>query len=681
MKPIAIAAIIFALALPAIADEKKASEMMQAAQAKETVQGDLKAAIQLYGQAVKEAGANRGLAAKSLLRMAECYRKMGDAEARKIYQQIVRDYGDQKAAVAEAKTWLGGTARSGDIVTRQIWAGPNVDVYGAVSPDGRLITFYDKSGDLAVHDVVTGEERRLTKKGPAPDPTEYGQASAFAPDAKHVAYTWLNQEGRYDLRVVAVAPDPARKPRILCDNAEISWIAPYDWSHDGKWIAVQIQRLDRTAQIGLVSAADGSLRILKSIDWRGSLKLAFSPDSRYLAFDLPAGEGSDQRDVFVLATDGSSESLAVTAAGEALVAGWTPDGKNLIFTSDRTGKTAVYAAPFENGKRRGEDKLLDADIGQSEVMGLLRSGSLYCGIRTGSRGFYTASVDFESGKLLTSRSAAAQKYLGTNYQPDWSRDGQLLSYQSYGGQRRGVHLALRSLQQGTTHEIWPRLSYLGFAHWLPDGKSLIASGSDLKGRVGLYRIDAHSGDTALVLPCPPGQVIISPRSSADGKKIYYTRGADGRTAPKPLFEYDVPSSSERELIAPRCTGNLSLAPGGESVACSTFDPATKEPGISIVSLERRSSRELLRLKPEDAFTLTFVQWTPDGRSIVFPKSGEIWIVPAAGGSPRKMELGVGPVLDLRIHPDGRQIAFTTRNRATQEIRAVEHLFSTLDGAN
>src|SRR5215469_9924408 len=108
MKPIAIAA-IFAVALTAAANDKKASELIQAAQAKETIQGDLKGAIASYGQAVQEAGANRGLAAMALVRMAECYQKMGDTEARKIFEQVVRDYGDQKDAAAEARARLGAT--------------------------------------------------------------------------------------------------------------------------------------------------------------------------------------------------------------------------------------------------------------------------------------------------------------------------------------------------------------------------------------------------------------------------------------------------------------------------------------------------------------------------------------------------------------------------------------------
>ena len=71
----------------------------QAAQAKETVQGDLKGAIELYGQAVKEAGARRALAAQALVHMAECCQKMGDAQSRKIHDPVLRDYHRSTAGV------------------------------------------------------------------------------------------------------------------------------------------------------------------------------------------------------------------------------------------------------------------------------------------------------------------------------------------------------------------------------------------------------------------------------------------------------------------------------------------------------------------------------------------------------------------------------------------------------
>jgi hypothetical protein len=84
---------------------------------------------------------------------------------------------------------------------------------------------------------------------------------------------------------------------------------------------------------------------------------------------------------------------------------------------------------------------------------------------------------------------------------------------------------------------------------------------------------------------------------------------------------------------------------------------------------------LLRFKPEELVDLAFAEWTPDGRSIVFSRSGDAWAVPVTGGEPRKIDLGRSPVVDLRIHPDGRQIAFNTREKAVKEVWAVEHFLS------
>src|SRR5690348_7195450 len=105
MKRTAIFGLIATLALAAwlTADDKKASVLLQAALTRETIQGDLERAIELYKSAVKEAGTNRALAAQALVRMADCYQKLGDSESRKIYEQIVRDYADQKEAVATAR--------------------------------------------------------------------------------------------------------------------------------------------------------------------------------------------------------------------------------------------------------------------------------------------------------------------------------------------------------------------------------------------------------------------------------------------------------------------------------------------------------------------------------------------------------------------------------------------------
>ena len=61
----------------------------------------LKGAIEQYRQ-IAQTG-DRTVAVRALIRLAECHQKLGDAEARNIYERIVREFADQKDAVALAR--------------------------------------------------------------------------------------------------------------------------------------------------------------------------------------------------------------------------------------------------------------------------------------------------------------------------------------------------------------------------------------------------------------------------------------------------------------------------------------------------------------------------------------------------------------------------------------------------
>ena len=69
-----------------------------------------------------------------------------------------------------------------------------------------------------------------------------------------------------------------------------------------------------------MKADEGSLRVLRTTEWIGSSHMEFSPDSRYLAYDRP-GDGEIDRDVFVIAVDGSREVPAVVNPGDDRVVG------------------------------------------------------------------------------------------------------------------------------------------------------------------------------------------------------------------------------------------------------------------------------------------------------------------------------------------------------------------------
>src|SRR5262249_48777695 len=150
----------------------------------------------------------------------------------------------------QARATLGASHSNPGIVTRQAWAGHQAQ---AVSPDGRYLSYADEqTGDLALHDLQSGTDLRLTKNKPAYEAQVV--SSIFSPDGKQLIFTWLLGDDSEELRSIDANPNGAG--RVLYRNEEILGITPEDLSIDGKWIAALLTRKDGTTQIALISRAD-----------------------------------------------------------------------------------------------------------------------------------------------------------------------------------------------------------------------------------------------------------------------------------------------------------------------------------------------------------------------------------------------------------------------------------------
>jgi tetratricopeptide (TPR) repeat protein len=172
-------------------------DLFQKALVKERTEGNLQQAIELYQRIVRDFSNDRPLAAKALVQMGQCYEKLGKGEARKAYERVLRDYADQNEAAAQARTRLAAlrkpVVKESGMVTRQVWTGPGADIEGAPSPDGKFLSFVDwDTGDLAIRDLETGTNRRLTNKGPWEKSEEYAEFSRWSPDGKLIAYDWYD---------------------------------------------------------------------------------------------------------------------------------------------------------------------------------------------------------------------------------------------------------------------------------------------------------------------------------------------------------------------------------------------------------------------------------------------------------------------------------------------------------
>jgi Tol biopolymer transport system component len=557
---------------------------------------------------------------------------------------------------------LGFVWLSSEVVIRRVCEGPQGTILGGPSPDGRFLSCLDpETGDLALLDLTSGQRRRLTHKA-SPQSAEFAYFSVVSPDSRRVAYAWFNQEKFYELRVVAVDGSDSR---ILYRNEEAGFVQPSAWSPDGKEILTLFFRKDSISQIALVSTTDGSVRVLKSLNWVYPKKMDFSPDGRFIVYDTFGRNGARERDIFVLSTDGSREVALVEHPGDDLFPLWSPDGRRILFASDRGGTMDLWMIAVEDGKPQGSAALVRRDPGRILPMGMTRSGALFYGLRTGTSDVYVASFDPDAGQVLGRAVLASRRIPGGNSAPEWSPDGKFLAYFS----RRGTEnfgqearvISIRALETGEERDLAPKLAHLESIRWSRDGRYFLAAGSDRRSRGGLYRVDARSGDAAPIVQDETATFRgLEGIWSANGEDVFYAVRSEIRFR-------SLQTAQEKSLYAAGPSTRiryLALAPDGRRLAFVSSE-GTQAEVLRVMAAEGGAAREVFRLAGGGS---TGAEWTPDGKHLMLTASGEgnpeIWRVPLEGGQPLKMAIPSDWQGSLRVHPDGRRVAFAAgKNRS------------------
>ena len=729
---VVLGAVVWGAAFAGAQKPGSAEVALEAAAKKEMVDGDLRGAITQYRTIIATYAADHAAAAKALVRMAQCYEKLGDleaGEARKAYERVLRDYPDQKEAVSVARARLGSkepAQQAGAMSSRRVWTLPgSAVVYGTVSHDGRYLPYSDwavpgGNGELFLHDMTTGVDRRITHEVEE-FASEFAWDVTFSPDDTQLAYAWSNGK-HHELRIIGLQTSAVSRPRVLFSNPKVPRIAPGDWSADGQWLAVRLTGQDKTEQIGVVAIKDGSLRVLRSQPRSDSSRLFFSPDSRYLAYDLPGKDSGTRRDVFVLAVDGSREIPAVVHPADDALMGWSPDGRQLLFTSDRTGSRGLWALAFVDGKSQGAPEQIKADIAGGS-MGLTSRGALYLLVHHSNftgvirSDIQAAAFDFEKGQFLSKPTLAVETFVGANNFPAWSPDGKSLAFLSgRAGGRSGYVIMILSPDTGQLRELHLQVNISIMAawsqlmRWSPDGLSLAVPATDVQGRQGLFRIDATTGEASPIVLGSPGPTgggtptpsrALNPVWAPDGRKIYYLRfdPGDGFTV---VIERELSSGNEKEVIRRSRRAipmDVDLSPDGRYWAAldgDWFVGSPAEPGVTrkwsvlLIPASGGEPKELMRGESHGAGVL---MWAPDSRScyvysIKDKSTGarEVWRVGIDGTEPQRLGLDVGVLgnpatSDQRLHPhpDGRWVAFASAEPAKpDEVWALENFLPALN---
>ena len=688
-KPVILTALLMiaAFALGSLALQN-GHDQFQKALAKERSEGNLEEAIALYQKVIDETK-DESLAAQAQLRIGICYEKLGREKAKlaqEAFQKVVDKYPTQTDTVKTAKEKLTLLLRAQSVIGKEagglsmrfLLRGQEAEAQ--VSPDGRLVAYFDyDEGSMAIHDLSTGKSR-LLKSTSKNEGT--GECWSFRWSARGDAlvcswWQWLGPPGEHagrwtDLRIVPVNDSG---PRVLVrGDFEDAYV--YDWSPDGSDILAAFYGQEPQPLMALVSSQDGALRKLKTFP-RGQFipNMEFSPDGRFIVYDDFQQESTLRRDLSIFALDKGVDNPLVTHPAHDSFLGWSPDGERVFFLSDRTGTFDLWALPLKEGKATGDPLLLKRGIGDIRSAGVGQNGSLFFTVSTGMQDVYTAELDPLSGKIEGPLEKIAFSKEGNNAWPQYSPDGRMIVCENGGGSARGEGenaLFVRSLETGE-ERVFPLKNRATVPRWTPDGRFIYFS----EARRGLiFRLELATGlmtDVHFGQSAPNYFVDISP----DGRSIYYVHSdAQGiRKELCQLIKRDIGTGLETELyrMNVRLPFIVSLSPDGERLAVVSRE---EQRAIQIVPSSGGPAQDIYRFKHSGGHP-TWLDWAPDGRSIIFTQRNEgpgwgLWRISVDGGGPESLGISTSYIEEVCVHPDGKRLALSTSANEGPELWVMEN---------
>jgi Tol biopolymer transport system component len=702
-------------------------ELFQQALVRERTGGNCQQVIPVYERVMQAAASDRALAARALVQIAGCYERLGQtAKAKAQYQQVVASYGDQPDSVTTARARLqvlaagsaGGRGAGPGAVPDasplvELTKAPDLPLEpvklwaGTISPNGRYVVTGNMSDEgrwaspfrnLFVRDLTTDETRildgnrfgwsgerpgdlvKVDAVAPGTGPPATGEITVihnfiWSPDSRRVLYLKGYQDRaaatqESELRVINI---DGTGSRVILPRSREGWPRLLDWSADGRYVAVSDE--SDVYSLGILSMADGSIRTLKTFTeaefYWCQLTSAFSPDGRFLA--VTNGTRNSSCDVALVATDGSGERTLIEHPANDEFVAWTPDGKGLLFTSDRSGTVDLWLVRVDDGRVEGLPQRVRANTGRMWTRGLTASGDLYfqtpgiqrmsndgcCDLGVTVNDVYVAPLDPATGDLAGQPAAVAPTNRGRNHSPSWSPDGRFLMYRTRDIRAKTwTGFTLLSLETGEERGIRPDIT-VGLAQregWLaPDNQSVVIA--TIRADAGLYRVDAGTGAASplgalhgevTVLRNREAAVLVPDRSSVVVRQ--FDTGEE-RTV------YTAPSASQvRGLAASADSRNIAFQLVANGSASFWVVPAAGGEARQIAKLRANSRNG------------QFMAWSADGRFIYFVDrpvqnndKDELWRATVADGTLVKLLAVDGPIWNPDVHPSGRYIAFASEH--------------------
>ncbi|HEX6941328.1 MAG TPA: hypothetical protein VF128_00295, partial [Gemmatimonadaceae bacterium] len=369
-----------------------------------------------------------------------------------------------------------------------------------VSADGRLAAVFTQPYNrgtsqtparIEIRNLQTGE--RITLPGGVSNVGTPGRpAAVFSPDARSLAYTWLDPQLQDTgmLQVIAVQSGAEPQTLIPADRSDIG-IIPHAWSPDGKRILVLVHgpsvSMDRDpTSLAWVTVADGRMQTVKTLEpWRdGSGALPrLSRDGRWIAYSAIERQGAPERAIHVVDAETGAERRIGVVQGSSASPVWSPDGSHVVFVNRQYSRDGSITSD-----------LLAVDVNSPEAPPV-RLETAFPGFPitiTDAGTLYWMQFDFGWKGLVLAPSTSGGSVLDqfSGHSLTWLPGNRL----AFG--RNGADVVVRSLRS-RVERVYPRQAVSLAPRVFRDGTAAILSvpsfGDGGNPGGGFYRLDFTTG--------------------------------------------------------------------------------------------------------------------------------------------------------------------------------------------
>jgi Tol biopolymer transport system component len=469
---------------------------------------------------------------------------------------FLRFLSDQSALVMVMPAAAGGTARQ---LAKLRVERDETEIRVAWSPDGEWIATSDAETPLSRMRLVlvsatTGRKRRLAYQPPALDAD---LSPSFSPDGRYLAYARHLSLGISDLYILEVAKEggPATVARRLTNWNRMNR-SPV-WSHNGKEVFFVGDEPRIGPRIWRVPAfAKGDARRINQLG-DGITSLALSRRARRLVYSKEIEDWNIWRLDLAQAGGARARGRALLSPVIASTYGdfqpqYSPDGKHIVFKSNRSGDQEIWIANRDGSSPRQLTRLHAAISGYPRWS---PNGKyiVFHSRPSGYANIYTVNVETGSYRALTAGTT-------NDTTASWSHNGKWIYFQS---QRAGTSQIWRvPAEGGSASQITKNGASTAFDS--VDGKLLFYSKFN---EPGLWMLPLDGGTESQVLPS-----LSTPDAFAVTKKgIYFARRTTDNDTALSFMSFSPRLIRELARIQNPFVSDLSASPDGGSLLYAQAD--------------------------------------------------------------------------------------------------------------